>query len=978
MKKSELKKLIKEAAKDLNLYSKPSYVGKLSEKQLKLLQEQDGVAAGGGAGTVLLGSSNDGLRVRYSSNQPICRTPLLRRLSVRGNVEGNQTQDNPPDMGSLEIYSTANFGAYQGQSTDAPIGPVYQHTNNLESSLGIYVPTCRHYPQRCIADENQIIQRTVLSEQTGEDFLYIGPKPYQVGECFKWDGGGQKVECVVGFHTGTRQPIINRTPRTVFASSLDGQYNVNGNGVMDHLDCAGANWTGEFIYGCTDNGNMGQEWWEQVIPGNDEEFSYQILTGIDNYPGNPTNYNPAANSDDGSCDYPDAITEGCTDPDALNYNPAATDDDGSCEYPVTGCTDQGNQNQTYWNENGYPESTGIDIYAVIAPGATNFNPDADEDDGSCEYITGCTDENAVNYNPEATLDDGSCDDPVPGCTDVNAINYNENANVPDGSCQYSGCMDPEADNFDDEAFFDNDEYESEAAQNEALCEYLGCTNPDSPNFDPQATQDDGSCLKPQQGCMNPDAVNYNENYNQPGQCHFEVPVCAIEKAENFVTDDIGGVVSYEEITSQIIPGQPTPNPLVQVIMEFMQANDDLAQLAITPWSQDNTSALGPGGEYFAWIPIADNTLCEMPPIPGCTDQSADNYNPEASEDDGSCEYTINVGVCNDRGHPDAIPLQTFEPGDTSYTNNEVLYQLIEDAITATNLEFGPQVTIQLVTANELCEKRPGCTDPDALNYDPLATVDDGSCRYPRRPKPNPCRTFATITPGSTPEEAMATAQGAQIGPNNGGRGHYCERCQQGSNANPQQNNFPVIVVNNTNSSIPGLALGNVFLPAVGESIGSTIQGPDGNNYVGLNMCNCCNVPQGCTDPDALNYDQSAHLDDGSCEYPVITACEALNNPLIDPNMCGKCTDANPEQEGSPFNDPNSQYWQNYNNMAVIFDTTCANGCCQEDGFPPTFNLNNWINNQGYVASGGVYTPFNPLEEQTIKRFQKLANIKRKK
>ncbi len=753
---------------------------------------------------------------------------------------------------------------------------------------------------------------------------------------------------------------------------------------MDHLDCSGATWTGDFIYGCTDNGNFSQEWWqtplESAVQQNPENpLSYQDITEIEEYPGLiPPNYNPMANIDDGTCEYEGATDEGCTDPDALNYNPAATNDDGSCEYPVTGCTDQGNQNQTYWNENGYPESTGIDIYAVIAPGATNFNPDADEDDGSCEYITGCTDENAVNYNPEATLDDGSCDDPVPGCTDVNAINYNENANVPDGSCQYSGCMDPEADNFDDEAFFDNNEYESEAAQNEALCEYLGCTNPDSPNFDPQATQDDGSCLKPQQGCMNPDAVNYNENYNQPGQCHFEVPVCAIEKAENFVTDDIGGVVSYEEITSQIIPGQPTPNPLVQVIMEFMQANNDLAQLAITPWSQDNTSALGPGGEYFNWIPIADNTLCEMPPIEGCTDLSADNYNSEASEDDGSCEYTINVGVCNDKGHPDAIPLQTFEPGDTSYTNNEVLYQLIEDAISATNLEFGPQVTIQLVTANELCEKRPGCTDPDALNYDPLATVDDGSCRYPRRPKPNPCRTFATMTPGSTPGEANAAAQGAQIGPNNGGRGHYCERCQQGSNANPQQNNFPVIVVNNTNSSIPGLALGNVFLPAVGESIGSTTQGPDGNNYVVLNMCNCCNVPQGCTDPDALNYDQTAHLDDGSCEYPVITACEALNNPLIDPNVCGKCTSANPEQEGSSFNNPNSQYWQNQNNMAVIFDTTCVNGCCQEDGFPPTFNLNNWINNQGYVASGGVYTPFNPLEEQTIKRFQKLANIKRKK
>jgi hypothetical protein len=27
------------------------------------------------------------------------------------------------------------------------------------------------------------------------------------------------------------------------------------------------------------------------------------------------------------------------------------------------------------------------------------------------------------------------------------------------------------------------------------------------------------------------------------------------------------------------------------------------------------------------------------------------------------------------------------------------------------------------------ELRPGCTDPTALNYDPAANVDDGSCTY---------------------------------------------------------------------------------------------------------------------------------------------------------------------------------------------------------------------------------------------------------
>ena len=42
------------------------------------------------------------------------------------------------------------------------------------------------------------------------------------------------------------------------------------------------------------------------------------------------------------------------------------------------------------------------------PEASNYNPNATEDDGSC-IILGCTDENATNYNPEATNDNGSCE-----------------------------------------------------------------------------------------------------------------------------------------------------------------------------------------------------------------------------------------------------------------------------------------------------------------------------------------------------------------------------------------------------------------------------------------------------------------------------------------------------------------------------------------------------------------------------------------
>tara|TARA_B110000444_G_scaffold165999_1_gene155134 strand:- start:457 stop:978 length:522 start_codon:yes stop_codon:yes gene_type:complete len=53
----------------------------------------------------------------------------------------------------------------------------------------------------------------------------------------------------------------------------------------------------------------------------------------------------------------------------------------------------------------------------------------------CEKeISGCMDTNATNYNPAANTDDGSCD--FYGCTDIDAINYDSGATIFDNSCLY--------------------------------------------------------------------------------------------------------------------------------------------------------------------------------------------------------------------------------------------------------------------------------------------------------------------------------------------------------------------------------------------------------------------------------------------------------------------------------------------------------------------------------------------------------------
>ena len=78
-------------------------------------------------------------------------------------------------------------------------------------------------------------------------------------------------------------------------------------------------------------------------------------------------------------------------------------------------------------------------------GATNYNPNADQDDGTCIFpsftVYGCKDTSATNYDPTATNDDGSCNYPmtdtrVYGCMDPDANNYDSMATHEDGSCRF--------------------------------------------------------------------------------------------------------------------------------------------------------------------------------------------------------------------------------------------------------------------------------------------------------------------------------------------------------------------------------------------------------------------------------------------------------------------------------------------------------------------------------------------------------------
>jgi len=127
-------------------------------------------------------------------------------------------------------------------------------------------------------------------------------------------------------------------------------------------------------------------------------------------------------------------------------------------------------------------------------------------------------------------------------------------------------------------------------------------------------------------------------------------------------------------------------------------------------------------------------------LEGCTDPEANNYNPDASIDDGSCTYDI-YG-CTDAEANNYNPLANIDDGSCTYdilgctdpsANNFNPSANIDDGSCTydvfgctdnTALNYNPFANID----DGSCEYAVyGCTDPFATNYNPLATVDDGSC-----------------------------------------------------------------------------------------------------------------------------------------------------------------------------------------------------------------------------------------------------------
>jgi gliding motility-associated-like protein len=164
----------------------------------------------------------------------------------------------------------------------------------------------------------------------------------------------------------------------------------------------------------------------------------------------------------------------------------------------------------------------------------------------------------------------------------------------------------------------------------------------------------------------------------------------------------------------------------------------------------------------------------------------------------------------------------------------------------------------------------GCTLTSAINYDPFATVDDGTCIMPILGCTDPVAN--NFNPSANTDDGSCT--------------YTILGC-----TDPVANNFNPSA-NTDDGSCTYTILGctdpiaNNFNPSANTDDGSctyTILGctdPIANNFnpsANTDDGSCTYTILGCTDPLANNFNPSANTDDGSCTYTILGCTDPLAN-----------------------------------------------------------------------------------------------------
>jgi hypothetical protein len=593
----------------------------------------------------------------------------------------------------------------------------------------------------------------------------------------------------------------------------------------------------------------------------------------------------------------DSVAYGCTDPTATNYDPQAQIDNGSCIYPSNCELNEVviNMSTALW---GYEISWVLTTDNMVMAAGSGYGNNSNYSSEYCLpdgcYTLQMIDSYGDGWNGGAleilidgilfnsfTLQAGSfstqtfginqdsCQITIAGCTDPEAVNYNPVATTDDGSCTYS-------------PFTPND------LCSDATPILPGITFVDNT----QAWINEGiwgECWGFGAGEGEQTSVWYTfTTPAMPASIHFE----ALYDGTNTLTDTQFGI--FETCGGEMIYCDGNSGIGLMSALDF--ACGELEEnatyiLMIDGWNGDAGTCL---------LSYQVDTLCTGT-VPGCTDPEAINYNPLATADDGSCIYTSNCElnevtvIINTEAWGSEIGWYILGADSAaevasgsgygnngSYTSTWCLadgcyfFDMTDsygdgwnggtyevwingvNLILSGTLQWGYYGSMSFGINTTGCESvLPvyGCTDPEALNYNPAANTDDGTCEYS-----TDCTDVAIVLDGNGSLDALwvvwSNAGYFQAGMYDGGTTtvNLClpDDCYflflEGAPADSSNSFYYNIFIDND------VVAAGLF---------------DGFTQISFETgagCDSTNVVWGCTDPQAINYNPLANADDGSCTY----------------------------------------------------------------------------------------------------------------
>ena len=246
----------------------------------------------------------------------------------------------------------------------------------------------------------------------------------------------------------------------------------------------------------------------------------------------------------------------------------------------------------------------------------------------------------------------------------------------------------------------------------------------------------------------------------------------------------------------------------------------------------------------------DDGSCDYASCLGCTDATACNFDPEALYDDGTCDYSC-AGGCTVEAACNYDPAALENDGSCEYTS----------CVGCTDegaCNYDPIYTIDNGSCDYSCE---GCTDMVACNYSPSATVDDGSCEY---------------------ADEFYNCAGVCLNDMDGDG--ICDELEVPGCTDEMACNY-----NDEATDDDGMC---DYAEEFYDCAGNCLMDMDGDG-----VCDELEVA-GCTDEAACNYDVDATNNDGSCDFPAVgydcdgnCLADTDGDGICDPFEVAGCTDA---------------------------------------------------------------------------------------